>query len=229
MPNLFDTLFDKYIHPLLQSPETIPEAIESLQDAFREMPTDFERSEVYHWLARLHNVLASEAIKAGEIERAKEHHALVEEFYVKALDEYQPRPQTRLALARYYLAPENRPDLALQLLSADAFPSFETEDDPDGMLAFYEHQRRGLLGACFALQEDLKSAVPLLKKAYGEDLRGRFEGHADLSPLKHMALCNVRMPLETIKEIADEALKFDEVENADVRPLINKIGGLLPE
>jgi len=215
--NYFDQFFRNCIEPLLSDHSKLEGAIGLLESEMVKMPSDFERSETYHWLARIHNQVAITAMADGDSNTGQEHFKLVEEFYVKALNEYSPRPQTQLALARFYLAPENRPDLALQILGEDPFPALPGQ--PESTISFFEHQRLALSGACGAMIGKEADAETALIGAFNPQMLEKLPGPADLSALKHAVMCGAKLNVDRI----DAVLSGIDSSDSSLVELLNRL------
>lgn len=204
MPLLFEQLFADEVAPALQDGDRFPEAIAALERMMPRMETREERSLVYHWLANVHLLMATRALSQQD-GRARELFDLVEEFFVKAIEEFHWRHDSRVALGRFYLSQGARPDTALECLMPTADPPEDAEAWP---VAAYEHQALGLCGTAAALLGQREAALRFWSEAYDPRFHDVLDRGPDLSPLMHAGVCGVQLDRAELQPIMELARAF---------------------
>jgi len=209
MADLFEQAFTERVAPLLENPDDYPEAISALEDIMPEMQERVDRSRVYHWLGNVYLLAAIRALSQQD-GKAREHFDHVEEFFVKAIEEYYWRHDTRVALGRFYLSQGGRPDTALECLLPTANPEDDAEAWP---AAAYEHQALGLAGTACAQLDKRDQAIWFWTEAFDPRFHEPLDQQGpDLTPLLHAAVGGFRMAPTEARPILDLAAKFPGVD-----------------
>jgi hypothetical protein len=193
----FSEVFARDVLPLIQQGDHTGAAA-AIEACFPTLENEFERSEGYHWLASLAHVQATLALRRDDITEARSHFGDVQEFSLKALDEFPERPDTRTFLARFYLAPLGQPERAFPLLNPFG-PTHRLDADS---FAFYNHVRLVLRGVTLALIGSTEEAFEDWAEAYGEAaLSHGVTDRLDTASLYLLIAAGITLPAEDLSRL----------------------------
>jgi len=204
----FQRFFDKHLQPLLSDPSAAAgreqRVIKLLQDYYSSMPTRQDRAAIYKWLGLMHSNLATEAFQDRDLPAAKENHALMEEFYLKSLDEDPNQIEVRYNLAQHYLHFLGDAERALAML-VPAEQEGPLADRPTA-LEELQHHRLILRGVSLLILGRKSEGLAELQEAYGPRFRATLRHNASTAPLQQLVIRDVTLTAEQLAPLI-EALR----------------------